>query len=140
MKSTGIVKEIKDHKVTVSMYKESACSHCSKCSESNKITNEYTFYTDEKLFIGDIITFEMEDKRVLKAAIIVYLIPVIALFLGYFLGSKLGLSEGQSIGTSFFGMIVSFLGIYIYDKKVVKNQMEQNVEIISIERADKNEK
>ena len=136
MKNTGIVKEVSKNKITLSMYKESACSHCNKCSDSNKITNDYTIYTEENINIGDIVTFEMEDSQVLKAATIVYIIPVISIFLGYFLGSYLGFSEGKCIIFSLGALVITFGIIFLYDKIVVKNKIEKNIRIISIEKGE----
>ncbi|WP_291943813.1 SoxR reducing system RseC family protein [Cetobacterium sp.] len=135
MKSSGLVKKIVGNKVIVSMYKESACSHCSKCSDSAKIANDFTFISNvDNIKIGDIITFEMEDNQVFKAAIIVYIIPLILMFLTYFIASNMGLSEGKCIGASFSGLVIAFIGIFFYDKFVVKNKMEKSVKIIDIEK------
>ncbi|WP_297596481.1 SoxR reducing system RseC family protein [uncultured Cetobacterium sp.] len=138
MKNSGIVKDKKGNKITISMYKESACSHCNKCNESAKITNNFTLISDRKdIEIGDIVTFEMEDKQVFKAALIVYILPLIAMFIGYFLGDKNGFTEGQNIGMSFLFLVLSFLGIFVYDKKVVKNRMEKSVKIIALEKKER---
>ncbi|MGL4652950.1 MAG: SoxR reducing system RseC family protein [Cetobacterium sp.] len=135
MKSSGLVKERLGNKLVISMYKESACSHCNNCSDSAKIANTFTFITDrDDVNIGDIITFEMEDNQVFKAAMIVYIFPLIFMFLGYFLGSKLGFSEGKNIGMSFMSLVVAFIGIFVYDKKIVKHKIEKSVKIIDIER------
>ena len=139
MKSSGKVKSVEKNRVTLSMYKESACSHCNKCSDSNKIANDYTIYTNEDIKVGDIVTFEMDDSQVLKAATIVYIIPVISIFLGYFLGSSVGLSEGKCILLSLIGLVTTFAGIYFYDKLVVKNRMEKSVQIISVEKGENHE-
>ena len=135
MKSSGLVKKKIGNKVTISMYKESACSHCNKCSDSAKIANEFTFISDkENIEIGDILTFEMEDNQVFKAALIVYIIPLIIMFLAYFIADKIRLSEGQCIGASFSGLIISFVCIFFYDKFIVKNKMEKSVKVISVEK------
>ncbi|MDX8336228.1 MULTISPECIES: SoxR reducing system RseC family protein [Cetobacterium] len=135
MQTSGLVKEINGKSITVSMYKESACSHCDKCSDSAKILNQFTFnYTGEDVKVGDIITFQMEDNQVFKAALIVYIIPLIFMFLGYFIGAKLNLSEGKCIIISFTSLAVGFLGVFIYDKFVVKNKMEKSVKIVKIEK------
>ncbi|MGL4642622.1 MAG: SoxR reducing system RseC family protein [Cetobacterium sp.] len=135
MKSSGLVKDRMGNKVVVSMYKESACSHCNNCSESAKIANTFTFISDrDDIKKGDIITFEMEDNQVFKAAMIVYILPLIFMFLGYYLGTKIGFSEGKSILTSFISLAITFLGIFFYDRKIVKHKMERAVKIIDIER------
>ena len=76
----------------------------------------------------------MEDNQVFKAAIIVYIIPLIFMFLTYFIASNMGLSEGECIGASFSGLVIAFIGIFFYDKFVVKNKMEKSVKIIDIEK------
>lgn len=135
MKSSGLVKDKMGNKLVISMYKESACSHCNNCSESAKIANTFTFISNRNdISIGDVITFEMEDNQVFKAAMIVYIIPLIFMFLGYYMGSKFGLTEGKTIATSFISLIAAFVGIFIYDRKVVKHKMEKAVKIIDVER------
>lgn len=135
MKNSGLVKEKLGNKVTISMYKESACSHCNKCSDSAKIANDFTFISNgEDIKVGDIVTFEMEDNQVFKAAMVVYIFPLIVMFLAYFTAAKIGLSEGECIGSSFGGLIIAFMGIFFYDKFIVKNKMEKSVKIIDIEK------
>ncbi|WP_448820884.1 SoxR reducing system RseC family protein [Cetobacterium sp.] len=135
MKSSGLVKKIEKNRITVSMYKESACSHCNKCSDSSKIVNDFTFISDmNNIKLGDIITFEMEDNQVFKAAIIVYILPLISILLTYFIASNMGLSEGGSIGASFGGLVLTFIGIFFYDKFIVKNKMEKSVKVIGVEK------
>lgn len=136
MQNSGIIKKINKNCITVSMYKETACSHCNNCSD--KITNEITFFTDVNVEVGDIVTFEMDDRQVLKAASIVYILPIIFMILGYFLGDKLGLSEAYCILTSFLSLIISFIGIYFYDKNIVKKEMENEITIISITKNNHN--
>jgi sigma-E factor negative regulatory protein RseC len=135
MKSSGLVKEKDGNKLTVSIYKESACSHCNNCSENSKISNTLTFISENKdVRVGDIIKFEAEDRMILKAAFIVYIIPLIFMFLGYILGDKLNLSEGKKIIISFGSLIFTFFVIFFYDKLIVKNKIENFIRVIEIER------
>lgn len=133
MQASGIVKKIYDDKIELSVFKESACAHCNKCSEKQKITKTYTLKIDRKVKIGDIVTIDIEDRDVLKAASIVYIIPIFFMFFGYFIGLKFNFSEGKCIFTSFLSLLVSFLGIFIYDKKLPKDKFEKNIKIIKIE-------
>ncbi|MGL5934939.1 MAG: SoxR reducing system RseC family protein, partial [Cetobacterium sp.] len=124
-----------DNKLTVSIFKESACSHCNNCSDSSKIVNTLTFLYDKSdIKIGDIISFEMEDNQLFKAAFIVYIIPLFFMFGGYFLGNNLGLEEGLNIVISFLSLIISFLGIFFYDKIIVKEKLEKSIKIIEIQK------
>ncbi|MGL5088425.1 MAG: SoxR reducing system RseC family protein [Cetobacterium sp.] len=135
MKSSGLVKEKNGNKLTVSIYKESACSHCNNCSDSSKISNTLVFICeDSDIKVGNIIKFEMEDNKIFKAAFIVYIIPLIFMFLGYFLGDKLNLTEGKRILMSFGSLVLAFLGVFIYDKIIVKNKIEKFINIIEVEK------
>ena len=59
--------------------------------------------------------------------------------LGYFIASKLGFSENQSIASSFIALGVSFVCLFLYDKFVVKKQKNSEIDIISIEKEDTSE-
>ncbi|MGX6591559.1 SoxR reducing system RseC family protein [Cetobacterium ceti] len=134
MKKNGMVKSLDNNYATLSIFKESACSHCSKCSESNKIANEIRIKNENNLEIGDIVTFEMEDGLILRAALLVYILPIILFFLGYFVGDFFKFSEVIKIFMSFLFLVLSFLGLYFYDRKIVKNTLEKEIHIISIEK------
>ncbi|MGL5001000.1 MAG: SoxR reducing system RseC family protein [Cetobacterium sp.] len=135
MKSSGLVKEKYGNKLKVSIYKESACSHCNNCSDTSKISNTLDFICEDKnIEVGDVIKFELEDNVIFKSAFIVYIIPLVFLFLGYFLGDIISLSEGKKITMSFGGLVLAFLGIFIYDKFFIKSKVEKFIKIIEIEK------
>ncbi|MGL4307539.1 SoxR reducing system RseC family protein [Cetobacterium sp. SF1] len=135
MKKTGVVKNISNNWVIISIFKESACAHCSNCSESKKIDTEIKIKNNEDLSIGDVVTFEMEDNIVLQAALIVYIVPIIFFFLGYFIGSKvLHLKESFCILASFISLILSFVGINIYDRTSGKKKFQEDIKITSVKK------
>lgn len=135
MKNTGLIKEIKKNKITVSIFKDSACSHCSKCNENSKIANEIILnYNINNLSIGDTIIFEMKSKQIFKAALIVYILPVFFIIGGYYIGTYLNFSEAKSICFSFLALLFSFLLIYFYDRFIVKNRLESSINIIEIKK------
>lgn len=135
MINSGIIESINNNKLTVSIYKESACSHCNKCSDNAKIANKIMIsYDKTDVNIGDIITFEMEDSQIFKAALIVYILPLIFMFLGYYLVSKSGFNEGVAVISSFLSLFFSFIGIFFYDRKIVKKKIENSIDIISIKK------
>lgn len=43
MVNKGIVTKIQGDTVAVKLYKSSSCSHCSSCSESNKMGSDFEF-------------------------------------------------------------------------------------------------
>jgi sigma-E factor negative regulatory protein RseC len=133
MVNTGIVKAIeKDGRVRVQIYKESACSHCSGCSESSKISREDIFTIDEEVQVGDLISFEIDTKEIMRAALLVYILPIAAMILGYLLGSYLNKSEGTCIAYSFSAFILTFGILFLYDRLVLKKKNKSSIRIKKI--------
>ena len=138
MINKGIIKKaLENDQFLIQIYKDSACSHCSGCGDASKITKEEIFtIKDRKAEIGDILTFEIESKKILSAALLVYVFPIFAMISGYLLSNSAGTSEGWSIFYSFLALIVSFLIIFLYDKFFAKKKIEKDIKILSIEKND----
>lgn len=133
MQNKGIVQKIKDNTITVKLFKDSSCSHCSQCHGASKYGKDFEFTTDKSVQIGDLITLEIAEKEVIKAAAIAYIFPPIMMILGYFVSDKLGFSESQSILASFLFLALSFVGLFFYDKFFAKKKVEEEIKVVSIE-------
>ncbi|NME35889.1 MULTISPECIES: SoxR reducing system RseC family protein [Fusobacterium] len=130
MESSGKVTKINGKKITVKMFKESSCAHCSGCGEASKLTREIEldFNPEEReIKVGNIVTFELADSKMLKIGFLVYVIPVIMMVVGFGIGSYLGKSEGVSVLYSFIGLVLTFLVIHLYDKFIVKEKVSMNI-------------
>lgn len=137
MINKGIIKKIDGDKITVKLYKDTSCSHCSGCSGDSKYGKDFEFVTDRKAEIGDTVTFEIAAGKVIKAASIAYIFPAVAMIGGYFFGNKLlHLNENKSILSSFVGLFLSFVVLFLYDRLVVRKRTNSEIEIISIEKED----
>lgn len=134
MEKSGIIKEIKNDKAIVMIFKESSCAHCNKCSENEKISNELEIPLQPNMNIGDTITFEMNDKKLYKIATLIYILPLIAMIIGYFVGQLLNFSEKLDILLSFIFLILTFLIIHFYDKIYLSKDIIDSIKIISIEK------
>ncbi len=134
MLNKGIVQEVDGKNLKILVYKDSACSHCSSCSD--RFQGEFEFEAEGNVNKGDSISFEIEDKVVLNLAFLVYILPVIFLFLGYILSSKLGLSEGKRILSSFVSMFFSFVLLFFYDKSKGKQILNKKIKICKINEDD----
>ena len=109
-----------DGTAEVLLVRESACSgDCHKCSGCGaaKETMIFTAKNAINASRGDIVKVESATGPVMKAAVVLYVIPLVLFFLGYYLGSLMGN----------FGALVSCLGfvlgigiVILYDRKVVK--------------------
>lgn len=136
MINKGIVEEINGESIKVHLYRDSACAHCSGCDTHNKMGSTFRFKCDRDLSLGDIVTFEIEDASLLNIAALVYLMPAFFMIGGYFLGQKLGFSEGRRVLMSFIFLGISFASIYFFDKNRGEKIIEKKIKIISVDKPD----
>ncbi len=136
MENKGIVQKIDGNRITVKLFKDSSCSHCNQCHGASKYGKDFEFETDKKAKVGDLVTLEIAEKEVIKAAAIAYIFPPLMMIAGYLVTSKLGFSENQSILGSFVGLALAFLGLFFYDKLFAKKTIEEEIQVISVEAYD----
>ncbi|WP_300357794.1 SoxR reducing system RseC family protein [Fusobacterium sp.] len=127
MTSNGKVIGINGNKIKLRMFKESSCAHCSGCGEANKLARELEITYDGNVEIGDIVTFELEDMKMLKIGFIVYILPILMMIVGFFISKKMGAEEKLSVLVSFIFLIGSFACLHIYDKYFVKEKVDMRV-------------
>ena len=131
MISTGIVKKIEKDEITIHFFKDSSCAHCSACSADKKMGTLMKIHSKLafKYAIGEQISIEVEDSLLLKLSFITYILPAVFMILGYFILDMLNLGEGVSILGAFLFLIISFLCLYFYDKKRVKD-LGEDIKIV----------
>ena len=101
--------------------RESACSgDCHKCSgcgaaKETLLIRATNHIRAEK---GDLVIIRSETGPVLKAAAVLYMVPMVLFFLGYFLGDLVGKGVLCSILAFALGIVLAV----VYDRKVVKKQ------------------
>lgn len=111
-----------DGTATVRHMRQSACSgDCHKCSGCGAAQEAIELNAVNAIGAapGDFVTIEAATGPVLKAAAMLYMVPMVLFFLGYLLGAALW-GMGGLVGCLFF-----LLGIclaVIYDRLVVKKQ------------------
>ena len=111
-----------DGTATVIHVRESACSgDCHKCSGCGAAKEAIVLEAKNPIGAkpGDLVTIESETGPVLKAAAVMYLLPMVLFFAGYALGAALW-QRGGLVGCLAF---LASIGLaVIYDRKVVKKQ------------------
>ena len=115
------VKEVFDNGTAdVLLVRESACSgDCHKCSGCGaaKETMIFTAKNAINASRGDIVKVESATGPIMKAAMVLYVIPLVMFFLGYYLGTLPG-SFGALGGC--LGFVLGIVLVVLYDRKVVK--------------------
>lgn len=102
--------------------RESACSgDCHKCSGCGAAKEAVLLKADNPIGAGrgDLVKVESATAPVLKAAVVLYVLPLVLFFLGYYLGTLLG-NFGALIGC--LGFALGIGAVVVYDRKVVKKE------------------
>lgn len=108
-----------DGTATVFHIRQSACSgDCHKCSGCGAAKETVTFSADNPIGAapGDLVKVESSTAPVLKAAVVLYVLPLLLFFLGYWLGTLPG-SLGPLGGG--VGFVLGVLIVVAYDRLVV---------------------
>ena len=116
-----IIQTHDDGTATVIHVRESACSgDCHKCSGCGAAKETILLKAGNPVGAktGDLVYVESDTAPVLKAAAVLYLLPMILFFAGYALGSIWNL--GAWIGCLAFA--ASIFLVVLYDRKVLKKQ------------------
>ena len=100
--------------------RQSACSgDCHKCSGCGAAKEAVLVTADNPIGagVGDFVSIRSETGPVLKAAMVLYMMPLVLFFAGYALGAVLNVS-GALTGGLAFGL--SILLIVLYDRRMAK--------------------
>ena len=116
------VKETYDNGTAlVVLVRESACSgDCHKCSGCGAAKEAVLFTADNLIGArrGDLVKVESATGPVMKAAVVLYVIPLVLFFLGYYLGTFVNLPTLAGC----LGFCLGIALVVVYDRKVVKKQ------------------
>lgn len=126
MKETGQVVSSKGGVAIVSVPMKDACKTCGLCAETRGgremlVEAANAIGAQE----GEIVEVEIRSKRIMAAAFVVYMIPVIATIGGFILGNNLTGGEADSnfpIGLAVIFLVASFVGIWLYDLRLRKSE------------------
>ena len=132
MREVGFVDEIKGGYAIVRVAKKSACGeNCVSCKggctpgeRKIKVKNPISAEVGEKVIL------ELPDGKVLSAAFLAYILPIIIFFVGFFVGERIFSHELASVGIGVVFAGVGFWGIYLFNKKAEEKYLAEIVEKI----------
>ena len=102
--------------------RQSACSgDCHKCSGCGAAQETMILEADNPIgaAVGDFVTIQAATGPVLKGAAMLYMLPLVLFFLGYWLGDVL-LSRGALMGSLAFLLAICLT--VVYDRKIAKKE------------------
>ncbi len=126
----GVVIEIMDNMAKVKVNRHGECKNCGACPGDNALVLEAKNPIQAKL--GERVVFEIKETNMLKAAFIVYILPLIAIFLGCIAGNWLALKVDEpvkifQIGGGVVAFILSVFYIKFFEKSAHNNEKMQPI-------------
>ena len=128
IQTAKVTKVFPDGRAEVAVKRQSACGHdCSKCgggcSELMVSSTVAVMAANPvRAMPGDMVRVESSTGGILKAAVVVYLVPFLLFFLGYFICAGLGLSGGVSAAAGGVGFAVAVLLAVLLDRQVRRSR------------------
>lgn len=109
MTERGTVVSLSGDTAMVKIKRSSACGdNCGSCSGCDN----FKIVAAENVInaaVGDSVEISMPSEKVLSAAVIVYVIPIIMLIIGYFIAYAILHTESAGILCGLFGMAVAYI-------------------------------
>jgi len=120
MRESGVIVSSKNNIVTVQMAMGEKCEGCNACMLAGPKLMQVEAQNDLNAHTGDMVDVEVSSGHLLWHTLLVFIFPVIMMFVGYFLGIHIGVNmektgEGPGILGSFAALFASFGFIKIYD-------------------------
>lgn len=125
MQEVGTVVEVRDDLAIVEVERSPACERCGVCHHmlgTNKMVAEAR--NDAQAKVGEKVNLEIESKIFLTMAFVLYIVPVVFLIIGYFIGSTLvaflqkpTYSQEVGILSGFIFLGFSYLIIRMIDRR-----------------------
>ena len=143
VEEVGTVIESSRNSVTVRIQKQAACEGCHSCLRGkdgiSMIAKAHNSFNAD---IGDIVKMEGERVSELKGGFLLFILPLLFLFVGYLTGEALSkalgyetVSQTAGILTGLLFFAIPFLGLYLHNKRQVKRGKFQ-LRVVNIIRKD----
>ena len=123
MNQQGFILEIvDDNTAKMIMQRHSACASCGQCTKLSSECQDLVVEVDNAIGAkkGDYVEVSMESVRVLKATVLVYLVPLICLLSGtiltYYILNLVKYSGQIDIISGIVGLVCTFISYLILKK------------------------
>ncbi len=121
----GEIIKIDNDKVIIKVTRDSDCESCHLCEEKSDGSFIIEVPDPGGLNPGDLVKIEIPEKKMIQGALLLYGLPILGLFAGFFIGNILSKLIGLTSSQELFSVIIGFttfvlaflLVKYFYKKK-----------------------
>ena len=131
MKEIGCVISVKDDAAVVSMPKNKECETCGACllgAEGKEVLLLARNVANASE--GDTVEIEIAPGRVMAAAFVIYVIPILLTIVGFAIGNAVAGGDPESnvpilVAVGF--LVVSFIAVWLYDLRLRRVERREAV-------------
>ena len=135
MTQTAVVTKILDRGAAlVEVERKTACGgDCGSCGGTCSFKNKLSVMASNSISasVGDSVVIESESSKIIGAAALVYLLPLLVFILGYSISSAAGMAEGTSIAVSVMSLAAGMVLTAAISR--MRKRKKISFDIISIE-------
>ena len=127
IEDVGIIKDIVNGMLQVSIPSSSRCRACGVCSSAQGKEMLLTVYNRGDFAIGDRVKIKIEGRNLLFASFVVYIVPLLDMFISFFIGWYLTNKFGNPEYAQLVGAIAGGVGFALsfYFSRMLNNKMER---------------
>jgi len=130
IETEAVVVKIENAVAYVHAERKSSCSGCSESSCGTSVlanffgqkTPIYRVSNEVGAKVGDRVVVGLNESDLFKGTLLLYLFPLLLLFVGAVAGSALAVSaeakDGYSVVGAFIGLVVGFIGLKLLSSKM----------------------
>lgn len=111
---TGLIVRLEGENAVVRFTRSAMCSHCGACMAVGEKELELSVPNALHAAVGDRVAVSIAPSRVLQASLLAYVIPLVLLIAGVWLGSRVSELFGLLLGVA--GCGVAFLILRVLEK------------------------
>lgn len=127
MRETGVILSIEKNNATILLVKGDKCKDCNLCVTTGPNQMQLEAINKINATIGDRVEVEVPPGRVLGSSFLIFILPVILMIIGYFVGNSFfGPSTGAGEGAGIIGSILGFL-LSMVLLKLIDSQFGQRI-------------
>ncbi|OOM82240.1 SoxR reducing system protein RseC [Clostridium puniceum] len=130
----GIVIEASDNVAKIKVGRHNDCSNCGACPGNDSVI----ISANNKIgaIVGQRVVFDVKEVNVLRGAFVVFILPLIAIFVGVLVGGEIGRYIGADthifqIAGGIITFLLSIIFVKLFDKAATASE-KSKPEIIRI--------
>jgi len=138
MREEGTVVAVKGEAVVVELAPRGGCGRCRLCIPGPAGMMRVEAENKDRAGIGDRVVLDIDDRRQLRAAFLVYILPVAGFMAGYAVAAMFSPSEGAGLAAGLSALAGVYLAVRYYDRRITRRgEMWRKVVAVKREQEEK---